>query len=242
MWSTKILTLFPELFPGPLGYSVVGKALKDGLWYLDAINIRDYAFDKHQTVDDTPYGGGGGMVMKADVMAHAIDSCCDHRYPIYYLSPRGKVFNQKMAEEMVGFGGGNFICGRFEGVDERVFLEYDVVELSLGDFVLSCGDVAAYPIIDACVRLIPGVLDGKSALYEESFGSAPGYENLLEYPHYTKPAIWRGHEVPDVLRGGNHVQIQEWRLQKAIEKTKSVRPELLDRCTVGGKNEFTEEV
>jgi tRNA (guanine37-N1)-methyltransferase len=242
MWQIKVLTLFPELYPGPLGTSVIGNALKGKRWNLDVYNLRDYADDKHQTVDDTPYGGGGGMVLKAPVLAKAIEAQFQNGCPIYYLSPRGKVFNQKVAQELVSHSGANFICGRFEGVDERIFLEYPIVELSLGDFVLSCGDVAVYSVLDACVRLIPGVLDAKNALKEESFGSAAGYDSLLEYPHYTKPSVWRGHEVPEVLRGGNHAHINLWRLQQAVEKTKSVRPDLLDRCTLGGKNESTKKI
>jgi tRNA (guanine37-N1)-methyltransferase len=234
MWSVKILTLFPELYPGPLGVSVVGKALQEGIWSLNAANIRDYASDKHKVVDDTPYGGGGGMVMKPDVLASAIDAeFVPNKNPIYYLSPRGKVFKQGTALELSKLSGINLLCGRFEGIDERIFLEYSISELSLGDFVLSSGDIAVYPILDACVRLIPGVLDEKTALQEESFGLSQTYENLLEYPHYTKPAVWRGHEVPAVLRSGNHEHINKWRAQKAIEKTRDVRPELLDRCTNG---------
>ncbi len=234
MWSAKILTLFPELYPGGLGISVVGKALKDGLWSLSAANIREYATDKHQTVDDTPYGGGGGMVMKPDVLAAAIDAeFIPNGNPIYYLSPRGKVFKQSIALELSKLSGINLLCGRFEGIDERIFLEYSITELSLGDFVLSSGDMAAHPILDACVRLIPGVLDEQSALQEESFGLSQTYQDLLEYPHYTKPAVWRKHEVPEVLRSGNHAHINRWRVQKAIEKTRDVRPELLDLCTNG---------
>lgn len=234
MWKVKILTLFPELYPGALGVSVVGNALKAGLWSLEAVNIRDYATGKHQTIDDSPYGGGGGMVMRPDVLAAAIDGeFVPNGNPIYYLSPRGKVFKQTTAAELVGLSGINLLCGRFEGIDERIFLEYSITELSLGDFVLSSGDMAAYPILDACVRLVPGVLDEKSALQEESFGLSQTYQNLLEYPHYTKPAVWREHEVPEVLRSGNHDHINKWRVNKAIEKTRDVRPELLDRCTNG---------
>lgn len=233
-WNVVILTLFPELYPGPLGVSVVGKALGNDIWSLDVHNIRDYSDNKYKSVDDTVYGGGTGMVLRAEVLARAIESVfIPNGNPIYYLSPRGKVFNQKVAKGLVKYQGINLLCGRFEGIDERIFLEYNISELSLGDFVLSSGDIAAYSILDACVRLVPKVLDEKDALMEESFGLCPTYENLLEYPHYTKPAVWRGHEVPEVLRGGNHEHIKKWRLQKAIEKTKNVRPELLDRCTNG---------
>lgn len=228
MWQVKILTLFPEIYPGQLGLSVVGNALKNDLWSLEAVNIRDYATDKHKTVDDSPYGGGAGMVMRPDVLAAAIEAeFVPNGNPIYYLSPRGKVFKQQVAVEMAAQKGVNILCGRFEGIDERIFIEYSITELSLGDFVLSSGDMAAYPILDACVRLIPGVLDDNEALQEESFGLDPKYQNLLEYPHYTKPAVWRNHEVPDVLRSGNHAEINKWRLQKAIEKTTVVRPDLI---------------
>jgi tRNA (guanine37-N1)-methyltransferase len=234
MWQVKILTLFPELYPGALNLSVVGNALKSGLWSLSAANIRDYAADKHRTVDDSPYGGGGGMVMKVDVLAAAIEAeFLPNGNPIYYLSPRGKVFKQATAIELTKHSGINLLCGRFEGIDERIFLEYSITELSLGDFVLSSGDMAAYPILDACVRLIPGVLDEKSALSEESFGLSQTYQNLLEYPHYTKPAVWREHEVPEVLRSGNHERINKWRIEQATQKTRDVRPELLDLCTNG---------
>ncbi len=234
MWRVKVLTLFPELYPGALGVSIIGNALKSGLWSLEAVSIRSYGFSKHFTVDDCPYGGGGGMVMRPDVLASAIESeFIVNGNPIYYLSPRGKVFKQSTAMELSKFEGINLLCGRFEGIDERIFLEYSITELSLGDFVLSSGDVAAYPMLDACVRLIPGVLDEKSALQEESFGLSREYNNLLEYPHYTKPAIWRDHEVPKVLRSGNHGHINKWRLEEAIKKTKDVRPELLGLCTNG---------
>lgn len=235
MWKVKVFTLFPELYPGPLGVSVLGRAIEEQKISIEAFDIRDYALDKHKTVDDTPYGGGGGMVMKADVIAAALDAECRDGAPIYYLSPRGKVFNQKMAHSMASSSGAHFICGRFEGVDERLFLEYDIRQLSLGDFVLSSGDVALYSVIDACARLIPGVLDEKKALLEESFAVGSEYESLLEYPHYTKPSVWRGHEVPEVLRRGNHAEISRWRFERALEKTRDVRPELLlDRCTKGG--------
>ena len=235
-WDVKILTLFPELYPGPLGISVIGKALAKKLWSLNAGNIRNYSLNKYRSVDDTPYGGGSGMIISADVLGHAIEAeFITNKNPIFYLSPRGQIFNQKVAQKLVEFKGINLICGRFEGIDERVFLEYNVEELSLGDFVLSCGDVAAYSIIDACVRLLPEVLDDDNTLIEESFGISSTYENLLEYPHYTRPQVWKGHEVPEILRSGNHNEIQKWRLQKAIEKTKNVRPDLLDRCKNGDK-------
>lgn len=235
-WNVRILTLFPEIFPGPLSYSITGKALKDGVCTIETKNIRDYATDKHKTVDDTTFGGGNGMVLKPDVLANAIeDFFMPNGNPIYYLSPRGKQFNQYVAEELVGHNGINIICGRFEGIDERVFLEYKIQELSLGDFVLTAGDIAAIPILDCCIRLLPSVLNDTDALKEESFATQGEYKNLLEYPQYTKPAVWRGHEVPEVLRSGNHAEINKWRYNEAIKKTKDVRPDLLDQCTKEGK-------
>ena len=233
MWNVDVLTLFPELFPGPLATSITGNALKSDVWSINAHNIRDYATDRHKTVDDTSYGGGGGMVLKPDILADAIDNVfVPNKKPIYYLSPRGKVFNQQVARQMVEESpcGINLLCGRFEGIDERLFLEYDICELSMGDFVVTCGDVVAYSMLDCCIRLLPGVLDDERALNQESFGMSEEYSNLLEYPHYTRPAVWRGHSIPDVLLSGNHANIEKWRLEKAIEKTKSVRPELLDLC------------
>lgn len=232
MWQVNILTLFPEIFPGPLSLSVTGNAITSGLWQLNTHQIRDFASDKHKTVDDYPYGGGSGMVMKADVLADAIDAVfVPNKLPIYYLSPRGIPFTQDVARSLSKSDGINLLCGRFEGIDERLFLEYNIIELSLGDFVLSSGDVAAIPIIDACVRLIPGVLEEKGALEEESFGDSEQYRNLLEYPHYTRPAQWRGHSVPDVLVSGHHKNIEKWRLEQAKLKTEIVRPDLLlDLC------------
>lgn len=234
MWQVNLLTLFPEIFPGSLGLSIAGNALKDGIWDLKVAQIRDYAPDKHQTVDDTPYGGGGGMVMRPDVLSSAIDTnFVPNGNPIIYLSPRGKVFNQTLANELVSYPGINILCGRFEGVDERLFLEYKIQEISLGDFVLSSGDAAAIPILDACIRLLPNVLDEEVALQEESFGNSEEYKNLLEYPHYTRPQEWRGHQVPEVLLSGHHAKIKMWRLEQAKLKTKIVRPDLLDRCNKG---------
>lgn len=236
IWNVKILTLFPEIFPGPLAYSITGKALKDGTCTIEAKNIRDYATDKHKTVDDTTFGGGNGMVLKPDVLASAIeDFFIPNGNPIYYLSPRGKPFTQYVAEELVSHNGINIICGRFEGIDERVFLEYKIQELSLGDFILTAGDIAAIPILDCCIRLLPSVLNDTDALKEESFATQGTYKNLLEYPQYTKPAVWRGHEVPEVLRSGNHAEINKWRYNEAIKKTKDVRPDLLDQCKKEGK-------
>lgn len=226
-WQVNILTLFPELFPGPLGYSVIGNGLKNNLWSIKISNIRDFALDKHRSVDDTPYGGGSGMIIKPDVLAHAINAVSDKELPIIYLSPRGKLFNQDTARELVKDNKGiNLICGRFEGIDERIIEKFNVIEISIGDYVLSSGDLAAYIVIDACVRNIPGVLSDHNSLNEESFGDSQEYRYLLEYPQYTKPYDFAGMKVPDVLISGNHQQIKKWRLEKAVEKTAQVRPDL----------------
>ncbi len=234
-WHVNILSLFPEIFPGPLSLSITGNALKKGLWSLDSKQIRDYAFDKYGTVDDPPYGGGNGMVMRADVIGNAIDNCFDLTAPIYYLSPRGKVFDQSVAREVIKNPTINLLCGRFEGVDERLFLEYKITQISIGDFVLSSGDIAAFPFLDACIRLLPDVLEDGAALQEESFGEDARYNNLLEYPHYTRPAEWRGHTVPEILTSGHHAQINKWRLTEAEKLTKIARPDLWDQYNKGEK-------
>lgn len=234
MWKIKIATFFPEIYPGPLGLSVTGNALKNNLYSINPINIKDFATDKHKTVDDTTYGGGPGMVMKPDVIGKLIEEeFLPNKFPIIYLSPRGRVFNQEIAKEFSELEGINLICGRFEGVDERALIEYKVSEISIGDFVLSAGDLAALPFLDACIRHLPGVLDNEIALSEESFGFGGEYRSLLEYPHYTKPAVWKGYEVPEVLRSGNHSEISKWRLQKAKDKTKIARPDLWDQYNKG---------
>lgn len=234
-WLVNILTLFPEIFPGPLALSITGNAMKNGAWDLKAHQIRDYTFDKYGTVDDPPYGGGNGMVMRSDVLGNAIDKCFDKNAPIYYFSPRGQVFNQNMAREIVKQPKINLLCGRFEGVDERLFLEYKITQISIGDYVLSSGDVAAIPFLDACIRLLPGVLDDGNALKEESFGDDEKYRNLLEYPHYTRPPEWRGHKVPEILTSGHHAEIDKWRLQKAKDITQIARPDLWDQYNKGEK-------
>lgn len=234
-WQVNILTLFPEIFPGALALSVTGNALKKKIWQVNTHQIRDYALDKHGTVDDTPYGGGNGMVMRADVLSNAIDNCCEKKTPIYYLSPKGEKFNQKMAAEIVENPSINLLCGRFEGVDERLFLQYNIKQISMGDYVVSSGDIAAMPLLDACIRLLPGVLEDGEALKEESFGSDEDYQNLLEYPHYTRPAQWRGHEIPEVLKSGHHAEIKKWRLEEAKKITKIVRPDVWDQYNKGEK-------
>lgn len=223
MVKIKIFTLFPEMFPGPLGYSVVGKALEQGLWSLDAVNIRDYAHDKHRTVDDTCYGGGPGMVMRPDVIDEALEAHYADSRPsrLVYLSPRGQRFDQALAKELAQTDTIGLLCGRFEGVDQRVLDAWGFEEISLGDFVLSGGELAAMSMIDACIRLIPGVLGDTESISEESFA-----EGLLEYPQYTRPFEWKGRMVPEPLRSGHHENIKAWRLSQAEELTKNRRPDL----------------
>ncbi len=223
-WSATALTLFPEMFPGPLGHSLAGRALKDGVWSLKAVDIRDYATDKHRTVDATPAGGGAGMVMRVDVLACAIDAAladAPKGRPVLYLSPRGPRFAQAFARELSEGPGAIFVCGRFEGVDERIFAARDVREVSLGDFVLSGGELAALGVMDACVRLLPGVMGDETSHAEESFENG-----LLEYPHYTRPQIFEGLEIPSVLTGGNHQKIRDWRHARAEDITQTRRPDM----------------
>lgn len=229
MINFKIFTIFPEIFPGYLNYSIMGEALKKKLWNLEAINIRDYAKDNRKTVDDYPCGGGAGMVMKPDILADAIDNNIrGKKQKIIYLSPRGAVFNQKKAIELSKESEISLICGRYEGIDQRVIDEYEMEEISIGDYILSGGELAAMVLIDAILRNISQVVGDKNSLNEESFGSGKGskYEKLLEYPHYTKPVIWRSREVPEILRSGHHQKINDWRLNKAKELTKNRRPDL----------------
>jgi tRNA (guanine37-N1)-methyltransferase len=228
LFSVIALTLFPDMFPGPLGHSLAGTALKNGIWSLEAINIRDFSTDKHRTVDDSPYGGGTGMVMKPDIIDAAIEHA-KSRLPnarIIYTSPRGKplaqsLVNQLKSEDLI------ILCGRFEGVDQRVIDHHNMLEISLGDFVLSGGELAAMAIMDACARLLPGVISKADAITQESFGLSSEYAGLLEYPHYTRPPLWKGESVPDVLLSGNHEQINTWRLTQAKEITQARRPDLL---------------
>lgn len=234
MWSVKILTLFPKIFPGPLAESVVGRGLKKNIWSIDCHNIRDFAIDKHGSVDDTPYGGGGGMIIRPDVLSSAITKSFDFNNPIIYLSPRGKLFNQNIARELAkNHKGINLICGRFEGIDERVIEKFNIEEISIGDYILSSGDLAAYVMIDACLRNIPDILPSQDVLQEESFGDSEEYRYLLEYPQYTKPSVFEGLSVPEVLLSGNHKKISEWRLKKAQEKTREKRQDLWCKNTKG---------
>lgn len=234
MINFKVLTIFPELFPGPLAASVTGSALEKKLWSIEAINIRNYAKDKRGTVDDTPYGGGAGMVLKAEVIAEAIEGVRSEELGVngrklLYLSPRGKVLTQKMARELAKEKEIILLCGRYEGVDQRVLDEFEIEEISIGDYVLSGGELAAYVLIDAVLRNVGDVLGAEESLSEESFGSGANseFEKLLEYPHYTKPQEWRGRKVPEVLVQGHHKKIQEWRKEQAIAVTKRNRPDLL---------------
>jgi len=221
MWRASVLTIFPEMFPGPLGISLVGKALASGAWTLDVTDIRDFATDKHRTVDDTPAGGGPGMVMKADVLGRAIDAVATDARPRLLMSPRGMPLTQARVEALSRDGGVVLICGRFEGVDERVIAGRGLEEVSVGDYVLSGGELAAMALIDACVRLLPGVMGAAASGAEESFT-----EGLLEYPHYTRPQIWEGRPIPEVLTSGDHAKIAAWRRAEAERLTKERRPDL----------------
>jgi tRNA (guanine37-N1)-methyltransferase len=224
-WRAFVLTIFPEMFPGPLGLSLAGQALGEGKWTLTAIDIRDFATDKHRSVDDTPAGGGPGMVMRADIAAAAIDAGRARMpaagAPTLSLSPRGKPLTQVSVRELAAGPGVILLCGRFEGVDERVLDARNVEEVSIGDYVLSGGELAAQVLIDACVRLLPGVAGNEVSLAEESFASG-----LLEYPQYTKPRDWEGHAIPDVLLSGDHEKIAKWRREQAEKTTKARRPDL----------------
>jgi tRNA (guanine37-N1)-methyltransferase len=223
MWRATVLTIFPEMFPGPLGLSLAGKALQKGVWALEAVDIRDHATDKHRTVDDTPAGGGPGMVMKADVLARAIDfvsPAADDR-PRLLLSPRGTPLTQRRIVELAAGPGAVILCGRFEGVDERVIEARQLEEVSLGDFVLSGGEIAALALIDACVRLLPGVMGKEASGTEESFA-----DGLLEYPHYTRPQLFEGRPIPDILTSGDHGKIAAWRRAEAERLTRGRRPDL----------------
>ncbi|NBX66160.1 MAG: tRNA (guanosine(37)-N1)-methyltransferase TrmD [Proteobacteria bacterium] len=224
----NLLTLFPEMFPGPLGLSISGRALEEKKWSFTAIQIRDHAHDKHKTVDDTPFGGGAGMVMRADVIEGALLSLPD-RGRVIYMSPRGRVLNQQLVEELAATPTLTILCGRYEGVDQRVLDAHDIEEVSIGDYVLSGGEPAALIVMDACIRLLHGVMGNDETVNEESFSNG-----LLEYPHYTRPAEWVDangvlRAVPDVLRGGNHAEINKWRQKQSLDLTQSRRPDLIKR-------------
>ena len=221
MWRASVITIFPEMFPGPLGLSLAGKARQKGIWSLDAIDLRDYATDKHRTVDDTPAGGGPGMVMKPDVIARAIDAVATDDRPRLLMSPRGLPLTQRKAAALAEGPGVVLLCGRFEGVDERVIAARNLDEVSVGDYVLSGGEVAALVLIDACVRLLPGVMGQEGSLAEESFA-----DGLLEYPQYTRPQVFEGQAIPEVLLSGDHAKVTAWRRAEAERLTGTRRPDL----------------
>jgi tRNA (guanine37-N1)-methyltransferase len=221
MWRASVLTIFPEMFPGPLGLSLAGKALASGAWSLDVVDIRSFATDKHRTVDDTPAGGGPGMVMKADVLGRAIDATATDARPRLLMSPRGAPLTQARIEALTGDAGVVLVCGRFEGIDERVIAARGLEEVSVGDYVLSGGEIAAMALIDACVRLLPGVMGTAASGAEESFANG-----LLEYPHYTRPALFEGQGIPEILTGGDHGKVRAWRQAEAERLTKARRPDL----------------
>ena len=229
MFRATVLTLFPELFPGPLGASVIGRGLGEGHWALDAVNIRDFSDNNYGSVDETPAGGGAGLVMRADILAAAIDSVPRAGRPVLCLSPRGRPFTQKRAAALAAGPGVIALCGRFEGLDERIFDARDIEEVSIGDFVLAGGEIAAMALIEACVRLIPAVLGSASSLGEESFEGG-----LLEYPQYARPREFEGRTIPDVLLSGDHKKIAEWRRSKAEEITRARRPDLWEQYQKSG--------
>ena len=224
MWQAKVFTLYPEFFPGPLSKGLYGKALSKKLWNLNIVNIRDAAEDKHKTVDDTPYGGGSGMLIKADVLAKSLDQNIVKGERVIYLSPKGKRFDQSYAQELSNEKSVSFICGHFEGVDERVLSTRNIEELSIGDYILSGGETAAFVVIDSILRLLPGVLGNENSRVDESFENG-----LLEYPQYTKPQIWEEKAVPEVLLSGDHSKIKDWRLSQSEAITRVRRPDLWEK-------------
>lgn len=221
MWRASVLTIFPEMFPGPLGLSLAGKALASGAWSLDVVDIRTFATDKHRTIDDTPAGGGPGMVMKADVLGRAIEASATDTRPRLLMSPRGTPLTQSRVEALTGDAGAVLVCGRFEGIDERVIAARGLEEVSVGDYVLSGGEIAAMALIDACVRLLPGVMGTAASGAEESFT-----DGLLEYPHYTRPQLWEDRPIPEILTSGDHAKIAAWRRAEAERLTRERRPDL----------------
>ncbi|BAI95893.1 tRNA (guanine-N(1)-)-methyltransferase [Sphingobium sp. TA15] len=225
-FQAQLLTLYPEMFPGPLGVSLAGRALAEGKWACDPIHIRDFATDRHRTVDDTPAGGGAGMVLRADILALAIDHALAKRpdLPVIAMTPRGAPVTQGRIRELAAGPGATILCGRFEGFDERIFEARPVEQVSMGDIILSGGEMGALMLLDACIRLLPGVMGAASSGDEESFESG-----LLEYPHYTRPVIWEGRMIPEVLRSGDHAKIAAWRKQRAEEDTRLRRPDLWER-------------
>lgn len=225
-FAAQILTLYPEIFPGPLGHSLAGRALAEGKWSCDPIQIRDFAIDRHRTVDDTPAGGGAGMVLRCDVLGAAVDSALERRpdLPVLAMTPRGAPITQARIRALAAGPGATILCGRFEGFDERIFEARPIEQVSMGDIILSGGEMGALMLLDACVRLLPGVMGAASSGVEESFESG-----LLEYPHYTRPAEWEGRMIPEVLRSGDHAKIAAWRKQRAEDDTRLRRPDLWER-------------
>ncbi len=225
-FAAQILTLYPEMFPGPLGVSLAGRALAEGKWACDPIHIRDFATDRHRTVDDTPAGGGAGMVLRADILAKAVDHALERRpdLPVLAMTPRGAPITQARVRELAAGPGATILCGRFEGFDERIFDARPIEQVSMGDIILSGGEMAALLLLDACVRLLPGVMGAASSGVEESFETG-----LLEYPHYTRPVEWEGRMIPQVLRSGDHAKIAAWRKQQAEIDTRLRRPDLWER-------------
>ena len=222
-FAATVLTLYPEMFPGPLGVSLAGRALREERWSLDTVQIRDFATDKHRSVDDTPAGGGAGMVLRADVLAAALDSVTDGR-PVLAMTPRGKALTQERVRQLADGPGAIILCGRFEGFDERLFEARDIEPVAIGDYVLSGGEMGALVLLDACVRLLPGVMGAASSGIEESFESG-----LLEYPQYTRPYDWEGRVIPEVLRSGDHARIAAWRKARSESDTRLWRPDLWER-------------
>ena len=221
MFLSRIFTLYPEYFPGYLNKGLFGKAMSEKIWNLETVNIRDYTIDKHKTVDDTPYGGGNGMLIKTDVLAKSLDENIKGKEKIIYLSPKGKLFDHKYAKELSGEKSLNLICGHFEGIDERIIQNRNIEEISIGDYILSGGETAAFVILDAILRFLPGILGNENSTEEESFENG-----LLEYPQYTKPQIWENKSVPDVLLSGDHAKIKDWRLSQSEAITRDRRSDL----------------
>jgi len=231
MFLSRIFTLYPEYFPGYLNKGLFGKAMSEKIWNLETVNIRDYTIDKHKTVDDTPYGGGNGMLIKTDVLAKSLDENIKGKEKIIYLSPKGKLFDHKYAKELSGEKSLNLICGHFEGIDERIIQSRNIEEISIGDYILSGGETAAFVILDAILRFLPGILGNENSTEEESFENG-----LLEYPQYTKPQIWEDKSVPDVLLSGDHAKIKDWRLSQSEAITRDRRPDLWQKYKRFKKN------
>ena len=231
MFLSRIFTLYPEYFPGYLNKGLFGKAMSEKIWNLETVNLRDYTIDKHKTVDDTPYGGGNGMIIKADVLAKSLDENIKGKEKIIYLSPKGKLFDHKYAKELSGEKSLNLICGHFEGIDERIIQSRNIEEISIGDYILSGGETAAFVILDAILRFLPGILGNENSTEEESFENG-----LLEYQQYTKPQIWEDKSVPDVLLSGDHAKIKDWRLSQSEAITRDRRPDLWQKYNKFKKN------